>query len=72
MRLIVRIIDRNSPYMVARTIVLEGKSLEEIKSEFEEIVSGCGFAKWYTDNEVEGEITDEVKTILEELDLMPD
>ena len=72
MRLIVNLIDKNSSRTVTQTIVLENKTLEEIKSEFDTMVSESGFTKYYTDNEVDGELINEVQSILEDLDLMPD
>jgi hypothetical protein len=72
MRLTVNLIDKNSSRTVTQTIVLENKTLEEIKSEFDTMVSESGFTKYYTDNEVDGELINEVQSILEDLDLMPD
>jgi hypothetical protein len=72
MRLIVNLIDKNSSRTVTQTIVLENKTLEEIKSEFDTMVSESGFTKYYTDNEVDGELSNEVQSILEQLDLIPD
>jgi hypothetical protein len=72
MHLIVNLIDKNSSRTVTQTIVLENKTLEEIKSEFDTMVSESGFTKYYTDNEVDGELSNEVQSILEQLDLIPD
>jgi hypothetical protein len=72
MCLIVNLIDKNSSRTVTQTIVLENKTLEEIKSEFDTMVSESGFTKYYTDNEVDGELSNEVQSILEQLDLIPD
>jgi hypothetical protein len=72
MKLVINLIDRESSRSITQTIGLEGKSFDQIKSEFETLVADSGFRKYYTDNEVDGVLDDEVQTILERLGLMPD